>query len=216
MELSPKIVVILQARGQLIYDSKDATHTPITMDTPPNVRYASCANFGVCAYGQPDNDRFHEICRIAPTMNEALRVLSYEYAEFYKDVIDQYPEFKYQKDKFWTEKVLQYDKYLRFYSKDNDGNGRWGLFVYVNGETINLDHLISKTERILLSNLLQKIREYYPDLQIEIYDPGCLKLLSNEEIIKNGVSEPNQDSRHIMKGGRKSRKKRKTKRRKMF
>ena len=88
--------------------------------------------------------------------------------------------------------------------------------VYVNGETINLDHLISKTERILLSNLLQKIREYYPDLQIEIYDPGCLKLLSNEEIIKNGVSEPNQDSRHIMKGGRKSRKKRKTKRRKMF
>ena len=80
MELSPKIVVILQARGQLIYDSKDATHTPITMDTPPNVRYASCANFGVCAYGQPDNDRFHEICRIAPTMNKALPVLSYEYA----------------------------------------------------------------------------------------------------------------------------------------
>jgi hypothetical protein len=220
--VQPKLVVILKARGQMIYDLEDDKHTPITMATPPNVRYASCANFGVCAYGQPDDEEFIRICSTAPTMDYALPFLASNYEEYYKDAIPNtrdFPEFKYQTDNFWTEKVLKYDKYLRFYSKDNKVDGlSWGLFVFKNGERIDLDHLISKTERILLSTLLQQIIAENPDLPIEMYDPGCLKLLSNTEIRSNHVSEPDQSSRHIIKGGRKSRnrKKRKTKRRKML
>lgn len=218
--LQPTLVVILKARGQMIYNSRDPTHTPITMATPPNIRYASCANFGVCAYGQPDDDHFIEICRRGP-MDEVLPLLRYEYEQYYQYPIskpDEYQEFKYQKDNFWTEKVLQYDKYLRFYSRNGEEDGlSWGLFVFRNGERINLDHLISKTERIRLSTLLEQIRAEHPDSPIEMYDPGCLKLLSDTEIRSNGVSEPDQDSRHII-GGRKSRnrKKRKTKRRKIL
>jgi hypothetical protein len=214
----PKLVIILKARGQMIYDSRDPKHTPIMMPTPPNVRYASCSNFGVCAYGQPDDERFHEICTTEP-MDEALYLLADDYEDFYKHAMSDiagYPEFKYQKDHFWTEKELRYDKFLRFYSRENAKDGMiWGLFVYRDGVKINLDRFISKTERIRLSTLIQQIRSVYPDSPMEIYDPGCLKLLSDTEIRSNGVSEPDQDSRHI--GGRKSRnKKRKTKRRKIL
>ena len=218
MALQPKLVIILKARGQTIYNSRDPTHTPITMETPPNVRYASCANVGVCAYGQPDDDRFIEICTRMP-MDDALPLLRHEYEQYYQYPIsnpDEYQEFKYQKDNFWTEKVLQYDKFLRFYSKDGAKDGlRWGLFVFKDGVKIDVDHLISTTKRIRLSTLLQQIRAEHPNSPMEIYDPGCLKLLSDTEIISNGVSEPDQTSRHI--GGRKSRnrKKRKTKRRKI-
>jgi hypothetical protein len=206
------LVVILKARGQMIYNSGDPKHTPIMMQTPPNIRYASCVNFGVCAYSQPDD--FIETCITNP-MEEALPLLRDKYEDDYQYLISNPgdTEFKYQKDNFWTEKVLQYDKFLRFYSKDGAKDDNWGLFVFKDGEKIDVDHLISKTKRIRLSTLLEDIRKVYPSNPMEIYDPGCLKLLSDREIITNGVSEPVQESRYI--GGRKSRK-RKTKRRKMY
>ena len=48
-----RITLILNARGQLIYKKPDPS--PLIMEQLDNVRYASCANFGVCAYPQPDN-----------------------------------------------------------------------------------------------------------------------------------------------------------------
>ena len=96
---------------------------------------------------------------------EILPHLGQMYKDYYQSVIDdpKYEEFKYQKDNFWTEKGLRYDKYLRFYQKENKGDtAEWGLVAYRNQKPISLEHLISRTERVLLSTLLQNIKKQFP------------------------------------------------------
>jgi len=40
------LIIFLNARGQLIFNGALEK-----MDTPENVRYATCVNYGVCALG---------------------------------------------------------------------------------------------------------------------------------------------------------------------
>ena len=219
-----KIVVLLRARGQLFYTQ--GTNAPVQMVPPQNVTYSSCTHFGVCAYTQdadpsspPFQHKVFSLYKNGNNMDTILSLLAEEYVENYKDMIhEKWDEFKYQTNDFWTKKLMMYDKYLRFYPKDGIGTNTFGLFAFRVGNTvepIDLDQFIPKTNRVQLSTLIQQIQQLYPGSPIEVYDMGCLKLLSDKEIIVNGVSEPDQTTRLFpLTGGKRKKRNSKRKRKK--
>lgn len=227
--MQPKLVIILKARGQLIYKNR----TLEKMTPPKNVRYATCVNFGVCALGQAREfiETIYVHYEQGETMDSLLPILRRQYEIHHsKNIttattteIDKNAllyEFKRQSEGFWTEKDMVYEKYLRCYPKKGEDYDFTPIaFTVQNGETedVDLTRFISITERIKLSDFIQNLKTVYP-YPIDVYDTGCLKVLSDEESMETTVSEPIQSSRIEFTGGCKSRnrKKRKTKRRKML
>ena len=156
--MESKLVVILQARGQLIYKNRS-----LEKITPPeNVKYATCVNYGVCAIGQSRDfvDTIYDHYEEKGTMDTLLPILGTQYKTLYKreiaiatiteiDKNDILYEFKRQSDGFWTEKEMVYEKYLRFYPKRGDlYNFKPIAFMVTNGEIedVDLTTFISSTE----------------------------------------------------------------------
>jgi hypothetical protein len=225
MALQPKLVIFLQARGQLIFNG-----TLERIDPPQDIRYATCVNYGICAVGQAPE--FFETAYVhyeqGGSMDSLLPILGKQYETYHKEDIkhakdvtdktDVLYELKRQSSGFWTEKRMEYEKYLRFYPKKGIHMNCTPFAFIVDGnhvEEVSLEGCYSTTQRIKMTEFIKNVKERYP-FPMEIYDAGCLKVLSNEELMETGVSEPNQNSRREFAGGRKSRKKRKTKRRKIF
>ena len=161
-----------------------------------NVSYASCAKYGVCAYPQPIEfeqdlqDMYREYGRMNSKM---LTFLGNAYENEYSEMLgSNHDEFRYQQSGYWTQKNMRYDKYIRCYSPP----GRSGDFNIVSfgvksGEILKLNIPSYDGEKILLSTLITTVQKMYPGIPINIYDTGCLKLLSDKDI--NG--EPDQLSR---------------------
>jgi hypothetical protein len=201
----PIIVLLLNGRGQLIYSKDDESHRPIEMEQFENVKYASCANFGVCAMGQRPGTTEIIIDHYSneETMNSSfLKQLGDDYKQFHAQHIAQrhsHPsliEFVYQQDGFWTEKPFMYEKYIRFYPRNQAYTPTSGFtlvsMVVNDGDVqeFRLDDL-DWTQRIKLSDIIKSVKKRFPTSRIEIYDSGCLKLLSDATI----GNEPDQDSR---------------------
>jgi len=156
-------------------------------------------------------------------MDSLLPILADQYETYYADHIEYAKtltdktnvlyELKRQSTGFWTEKKMEYEKYLRFYPKTGVDMKCTPIAFMDDGQEVNLDGCYSTNRRMKLSDFIKNVKEKYP-YPLDIYDAGCLKVLSDEESIVHGVSEPNQDSRRDF-GGRK-RKKRKTKRKPVF
>lgn len=210
------LVIFLNARGQLIFNG-----TLEKMDPPENVKYATCVNYGVCALVQDPSifDTAYDHYQDGGSMDTLLPILAEQYETYHADNIEKAKsitdttnviyELKRQSTGFWTEKQIEYEKYLRFYPKPGI-RMNCTPFAFMDGEEVNLDGCYSTNQRMKLSTFIQKVKERYP-FPLDIYDAGCLKVLSNEEIIVSGVSEPDNTSRRDF-GGRKRRKTTRTKR----
>lgn len=202
MSQPPFIVIILNGRGQLIYRRDDPSRTPVPMPAFDNINYASCANYGVCAYQQPDEIGFRDELvqfyrRGEPMNDDFLRKLGGKYEEFYEGAED-YTEFTYQQENYWTRKPMKYDKYIRCYPPTNAFSKFPPEFFQIISFTVMDGQCIpvpipdySRTTKVLLSTFLDDVRRMYPATPLEIYDTRCLKLLSDEDV----GPEPNQYSR---------------------
>jgi hypothetical protein len=161
-----------------------------------NVSYASCAKYGVCAYPQPGDfetdlkEMYREYGRMKPEM---LAFLGDAYENEYREMLgSNRDEFRYQQSGYWTQKKMRYDKYIRCYSPPgHTGNFKIVSFGVKNGEIMELNIPSYEGEKILLSTLITTVQEMYPGIPINIYDTGCLKLLSDKDI----KGEPDQTSR---------------------
>jgi len=195
METPQVIVLILDGRGQLIY--QDPSRTPLAMPSFEKVNYASCVKYGVCAYPQYDwfehdlKDSYVE----GLDMSALLPFLGVHYETTYAEFIaSKGGEFKYQSSGYWTKKNMKYDKYIRCYpvhGMASDSPFKITSFGVRDGNIMEVSVPTYEGEKILLSTLIATVRRAYPNIPIDIYDKGCLKLLSDEDI----DGEPNQLSR---------------------